>query len=146
MNLEQLKQKAQKDMKIDKEHLDSEALRVSDLHNEYLRYYTDAGLELKKKTQTKNKLYRDLWLYYTGQASPEKYQEKQEIDPNIKILKQDVKIYIDGDPEYIQMKTEIAELEAKVEFLEKTVSSIDRMGFQIKNAIDWKKYLQGYNF
>jgi N6-adenosine-specific RNA methylase IME4 len=55
------------------------------------------------------------------------------------VLKADVHQYIEGDQEMIDLVTRMVYQEQVVSLLEDIMRSINNRGFQIKNAIDWRK-------
>ena len=49
MNLEELQKIAEKDMKIDKDNLDIESLKIPELQHKYLKFHSNYNLLLKQK-------------------------------------------------------------------------------------------------
>ena len=62
---------------------------------------------------------------------------------NLKILKQDLDKYLDGDSDLILVKQKITYQEEKVSYLESVLKSINNRNWEIKNAIEWRKFLNG---
>ena len=87
MDLEQLQELAEKDLKINDTELDLESLKTPQIHNKYLKHLTKFKLLLTRAQDDFTKVKRDKWEYYTGKADPAVYQLKPF---NLKILKQDV--------------------------------------------------------
>ena len=85
-------------------------------------------------------LYRQKWEYYGGKADPEVYKQNP---LDLKILKQDVPIYLDGDKELIESQHTVEYHKAMVDHAEKMCKMLNNRGFQIKNAIDWKRFMEG---
>ena len=50
---------------------------------------------------------------------------------------------MDSDPEIQLLQTRINYYEEIIYFLEKVLSCINNRGFQIKNSIDWQRFMQG---
>ena len=73
MNIEELYDEIEKDLKIDDTELDLESIRTPQLHNKYLKLYTKHSLQLKKLQDDYKVMYRLKWEYYTGKAPPEVY-------------------------------------------------------------------------
>ena len=94
MNIEELYDEIEKDLKIDDTELDLESIRTPQLHNKYLKLYTKHSLQLKKLQDDYKVTYRLKWEYYTGKASAAVYAEKPF---ELKILKADIGIYLDAD-------------------------------------------------
>ena len=94
MDLSELQDQVDRDLKIDDTELDMESIRTPQLHNKYLKLYTKYSLQLKKAQDDYKILYRSKWEYYTGKADPDVYQEHPF---DLKVLKADVGIYLDSD-------------------------------------------------
>ena len=113
MRFDELQDMADVDLKIDDTELDLESIRTPQVHNKYLKIYTKSCLQLKQVRDERKVLYRNKWEYYTGKAAPEVYQAKPF---DLKILKTDVGIYIDSDPEYQEIGQKEAYIEKMLKF------------------------------
>ena len=140
MRFDELQKMADVDLKIDDTELDLESIRTPQLHNKYLKIYTKSCLQLKRVRDERKVLYRDKWEYYTGKSAPELYQEKPF---DLKILKVDVGIYIDAATEYQEIGQKEAYLEKMVDYLERVLKEINNRNWNIRNTIEWKKFLHG---
>ena len=140
ITLDDIKSQWAEDSKIDGDILDEESLKIPQLHSKYLNYLSDVKLLKIKKDQEYKTLIREKFEYYTGKAEPEVYQDKPF---DLKILKQDLALYMDSDPEIQLLQTRINYYEEIIYFLEKVLSCINNRGFQIKNSIDWQRFMQG---
>lgn len=140
IDIDYIKEEWKKDSVMDEDLLDNESIKIPQLHSKYLNYLSDIRLIKIKKEQEYKKLLRDKFEYYTGKAEDEVYQQNPF---NLKILKQDVQLYIDSD-EHIQKSLNILNYYKEMIFvLESILSNINTRGFQIKNSIDWQKFIQG---
>ena len=140
MDLNELQNDVERDLKIDDTELDLESIRTPQLHNKYLKHYTKYSLQLKKAQDDYKELYRIKWVYYTGKAEPSVYQA-QPFD--LKILKSDVGIYLDADKDLQEVGQKEAYLSAVVTYLEKVLREINNRNWNIRNAIEWKKFIHG---
>lgn len=140
MRFDELQLMVDDDLKIDDTELDLESIRTPQLHNKYLKFYTQFSLQLKKVRDEKKSLYRDKWEYYTGKSPPEVYQEKPF---DLKILKADVSIYIDADSEYQEIGQKEEYIKQMVEYTERILKEINNRNWNIRNTIEWKKFLHG---
>ena len=140
MDLEQLQKEAEKDLKINNEQLDIESLKTPELYGKYLQIYTRWNLLSKQVESEYKKLLRHKWEYYSGKADPQVYKEKPF---DIKVLKQDVPVYLEGDEDLIESHHTIEYHKAMCDYAEKVCKMKNNRGFQIKNAIDWKRFLEG---
>ena len=57
--------------------------------------------------------------------------------------KDEEKTFIEADEEFIEKKKEVDYHESIVEYLQEIVKQIGNRGFQIKNAIEWRKFEAG---
>ncbi len=140
MTLEELQSQADKDLVIDDTELDTESLRTPILHNKYLQYYNKFNLLLKKSQWEERTLQREKWEYYTGKSDPSVYKEKPF---DLKVLKNDVHIYINADEDIQKVQAKIVYQEAIVNYLEQILRMINNRSFTIKNAIEWRRFTSG---
>ena len=134
MTLEELQQSVNKDFKLDDTELDTESVNIPLLHNKYLIHYNKFSLLLKKSEYDHKSMIRDKWEYYTGKADPSVYREKPF---DIKVLKADVHIYMDSDPDLQKADQKVAYLNQIVKYLEQVLRSVNNRTFLIKNAIEY---------
>ena len=140
MDLEQLQELVDKDLKINDTELDLEALKTPQLHNKYMKYLTKFKLMLSRAETEYNTLKRDKWEYYTGKSPAEVYALKPF---DLKILKTDIDKYLDSDEDLQRQKQKVDYLQTTVDFLDRTIRQISNKGFLIKDAIDWRKFTSG---
>ncbi len=140
MNLEEIQELVDKDLKINDSELDLESIKTPQIHNKYMKLLTKFKLMLSRNESEFHIIKKQKWEYYTGKADPSVYAEKPF---NLKILRQDVDKYIDSDEEIIKLKQKSDYLNTVVDFLDRTVRQISNRTFTIKNAIDWKKFTSG---
>ena len=140
MTLEELQSQADKDLVIDDTELDTESLRTPILHNKYLQYYNKFNLLLKKSQWEERTLQREKWEYYTGKSDPEVYKQKPF---DLKVLKNDVHIYINSDEDIQKIQAKIEYQSAIVNYLEQILRILNNRSFTIKNAIEWRRFTSG---
>ena len=141
MNLDQLKEESKKDLIIEnKEQLGSESLKNQKIKLKYLDQRSRFQLLLQKANGDYQRMYRQKWEYYGGKADVKIYVSKPF---DLKVLKNDLAMYISSDEEIIQLMDKIGYLEIVIKYLEGIIKSIDNRGWDIKNAIEWKKFEAG---
>ena len=128
------------DSKIDPELLYEESIKIPQLHSKYLKYLSDVKLLKIKKEMEYKVLLREKFEYYTGKADEEVYKEKPF---DLKILKQDLSLYMESDTDIQALLARINYYEEIMFFLDKVLHCLNNRGFQIKNSIDWQKFMQG---
>lgn len=140
MNLEMIQEMWEKDSEMNDLELDKESLNIPKLHSKYYKLYNEFVL-LKKKTEFDlNVLYKDKWKYYTGKASSEVYKENPF---DHKVLKNDLGIFLESDEELSRIKLKIEYQGCVLSYLESILKIISNRTFQIKNAIEWRKFIEG---
>ena len=140
MNIDELHDAVEKDLKIDDTELDLESIRTPQLHNKYLKIFTTHSLQYKKLQDDYKVMYREKWEYYTGKAPPNVYAVKPF---DLKVLRSDIGIYLDADVELQQLSQKMAYKKQIVDYLERILKEINNRNWTIRNTIEWKKFLHG---
>ena len=140
MNLEELQEMSAKDLKIDDTQLDIESLKTPELYGKYLKIFMRWNLLLKQVESKHRILYRQKWEYYGGKADAKVYASKPF---DLKVLKSDLAMYITSDEDIIELMNKIGYLEIVIKYIDGVIKSIDNRGWDIKNAIEWRKFEAG---
>ena len=143
MNLDELKLQVSQDLIVDDEHLDTESLKNQEIKAKYLEHKSKFELLLFKAKGDYKRLYREKWEYYGGKADAKIYASKPF---DLKVLKTDLGVYISADEEIIDAENKIGYLETVVDYIKGVIKSIDNRGWDIKNAIEWKKFEAGVTY
>ena len=143
MNLDELKMQVQKDLRIDDEHLDTESLKNQEIKAKYLDHKSRYELLLFKAKGDYKRLYREKWEYYGGKADAKIYATKPF---DLRVLKTDLGVYISADDEIIDAENKIGYLETVIDYIKGVIKSVDNRGWDIKNAIEWKKFEAGVTY
>lgn len=144
MNLEQMMEEWKNDSSIDDDHLGEESTKTPNLHSKYINLLVGIKLKLAKTKGEYNSLRRDKFRYYRGEMS--KYELEQygwEQWQGAKPLKNEMDEFLQGDKELIASEQKVEYLNTMVTFLESVLGQIRSRDFQIKNSIEWKKFLTG---
>ena len=143
MTLDELKLEVQADLKVDDEHLDTESLKNQEIKAKYLDVKSKYELLLYRAKGEYKRIYRDKWEYYGGKADAKVYVSKPF---DIKVLKTDLSVYITSDDDVINAENKIGYLETVVDYIKGVIKSVDNRGWDIKNAIEWKKFEAGVTY
>ena len=143
MNLDELKLQVSQDLKVDDEHLDTESLKNQEIKAKYLEHKSKFELLLFKAKGDYKRLYREKWEYYGGKADAKIYASKPF---DLRVLKTDLGVYISADEEIIDAENKIGYLETVVDYIKGVIKSVDNRGWDIKNAIEWKKFEAGLTY
>ncbi len=138
---DELKSEAREDLAIVRlENLDQESYKNQNIKPKWLEYKSRFEL-LKTQAHIKyTKLYREKWEYYGGKSDAKVYAAKPF---DIKVLKNDLQMYINADDDIIELQAKIAYYEVIIKYIDGIIKSIDNRGWDIRNAQDWKKFEAG---
>jgi hypothetical protein len=141
MKLEELQSEAKQDLQIiDQERLDQESYKNQNIKPKWLEYRTKYDQLLIMSKANHQRMYREKWEYYGGKADAKVYVAKPF---DLKVLKGDLAMYISSDEEVIELMDKIGYLEVVIKYIDGVIKSIDNRGWDIKNAIEWKKFEAG---
>lgn len=145
MTIEEILDKWKKDSRIDSTALDDESLKISVLHHDYLRILTNERLRLKTAKHKLREFESTLYQYYKGDynSDVEKLKEINRQPWQQRILKQEIKEYVDNDKEVVDIRNRISIIEEKVEVLSEIMKSLHNRSYQITNAINFKELIGG---
>ena len=143
MTFEELQAQIEKDLSFDETQLDTESLRIPQLHNKYLKHLYSEKLMLKKLRNDMGEMSRLKHEYYTGKMDEATLKEKGWEPFLLRVLRSDIDMYLDSDKDIIKLRGRIQLQEVRVDYIEAVVKGIANRGWVIRNAIDWKKFLGG---
>ena len=130
----------EKDVKIDSTDLDGYSISIPTLANKYHQLAFDERKVLRFLQSEYNVLLRQRWLYYSGKANDDVY-DKEPFD--LKVLKNDMEMFLNADPKIIEMKDRVGEQTDKINLIDETAKKIIAASFNISNTIKWRKFLAG---
>ena len=135
MNLDTLNDMWEKDSQLNDEKLDHDSLEIPKLHAKYLRLYNNFNTLKDEAELDVKRTYRQRWEYYTGKADK---------PFPLKLIKTDVPIYLEADEVYSKSVLKLKYYNQMVEALKAIMQAINNRSFYIKNAIEFAKFLKGY--
>lgn len=127
-------------LNIDPDNLDGEAVRNPKIFTELNRMYIHKSRKLGELTIQLDKLEHRRKRYYGGKETAEVYKKEPLTEA---ILKSDIDSYMSIDPLIIEMRGLVKECEMTVKFLEDAKGQLRSRGFDIKNAIEYRKLMLG---
>ena len=110
-------------------------------HNKYLNYYNDFSTEKSALEFQYRIKVRDKREYYQGEADPEVYKEKP-FGQTIKTSEK-MKVYLEADEDLINIEMKIEFINKALFYLDNVLKMVSNRSFQIKNAIEWEKFING---
>ena len=143
MNLEQIQEMWEKDSRIDPDNLHDESLKIPQLHSKYYTLYNTITLLRERAKEQYSKVRLERYNYYTGKAPAEVYVE--EPFPYKVREKDAIQRHLEADDKMNKVDMKIKYYDIMLKFLEEIIRNISGRTYQIKNAIEWKKFQAGYN-
>ncbi len=140
MKLADIEQEIQQDSKIDHADLDRESLKIPILHAKYYRIFMEEIKILKGLEREFRVLKLEKIQYYTGKADEEVYKAAP---LDLKVLKTEVDLYLDADPDLSQKRMNLEFQQAKVNMLESFIKNLSFRNNTIRNAIDFIRFKNG---
>ncbi len=131
------------DMPIDDTELDIESMAIPQLHSKYLNIYMDEKLLLQKINSDYYRLKKMKWEYYTGKLDQDQLDEYGWEPFQLKILKQDIDLYMDSDEDLQKLLNKQAYQKEKINYLDAILKSVNNRQWNIKGAIEWRKFING---
>ncbi len=142
MNLEQFQEMWKKDSVIDGDLYCEESTKIPQLHMKYMEYHNTFSLMKKEREIEMRRLIREKWLYYKGKAPSKVYKD---LPFDLKLTtKEEINMFIESDDDICKLQYKIDYIEQLLSFLEGVLRQINNRNFQIKNAIEWEKFKNGF--
>jgi len=142
MNLDEIENMWSNDSYIDPDNLHLESIKIPNLHSKYFKIYNNLSLLKKKEENNFLQIQQEKWIYYSGKAAPDVYKQKPF---DHRVLKSDLDRYLSSDDDLIRSNTKIQYYDIMLKFLESILKNIENRSFQIKNSIDYMKFIGGYS-
>ena len=140
MDLVKINEMWSRDSKIDSVMLDEASINIPQLHQKYLTLLSEYTLLNKKKKQELKKLEHKKYLYYSGKATPEEYED--EPFP-YKVMKNEVPGWISVDDDIQRIELKIDYNESVIRTLEEILKQVHQMSYNVRNAIQWRTFIGG---
>jgi hypothetical protein len=143
MNIEEIEKMWEKDSIIDPDNLHEESLKIPQLHSKYYTIYNTITLLREKARETYHKVKLERYNYYTGKAPAEVYVE--EPFPYKVREKDAIQRHMEADERLNKIDMKVRYYDVMLKFLEEIIKCISNRTYQIKNSIEWSKFVSGYN-
>jgi hypothetical protein len=145
MTLDELQQLWEKDCEIDDNFLGENSTATPKLHAKYVKLLVNTKLKHTKIQADYALLRKNKFRYYRGELSRDElsnlgWEQWQGVKP----LKNEMDEFLQGDSELVTLKIKIDYLETMIYFLESVLQQIKARDWQIKTAVEWKKFLAGF--
>ena len=142
MNLETIQSMWEKDSQIDKDNLHDESLKIPALHAKYHEMFNNILLLRKRAEQQRKNIRHERYEYFSGKADPDVYVD----NPFPKKIrdKDTMQKYLDADESLMNVSLKIDYYETMLNYIESILKQISNRTYQVKNAIEWQKFIAGY--
>ena len=144
MNIEELHAMWDSDCSIDEDHLDRESVTTAKLHSKYLRMLIQHKMKIAALQAEYNNLRQRKFRYYRGEMSRDELKENGwDQWQSVKPLKNEMEEFLNGDSDLNKIDLKIQYIKIMVEALESILNQIKARDWQIRNAVEFKKFLAG---
>ena len=142
MNLEKFQDMWRVDSVIDGDLYCEESTKIPQLHMKYMEYHNTFSLMKKERELEMKRLVKEKWLYYKGKA-PSAVYKQMPFDFKL-TTKEEISMFIEADEDICKLQYKIDYIEQVLLYLDSILRMINNRNFQIKNAIEWEKFKNGF--
>ena len=143
MRLEDLHNLWTADQELDLSQPDVALRSVPLLHAKYWRLFSDERRSQVALKQEYDALRHAKFEWYLGRMDDADRIARGWPPQQLRIVRQEVDIYISNDPDLVPLAARNATQELKLKFLEDVIKSINGRGYLISSYINWLKFSQG---
>jgi hypothetical protein len=144
MNIEQLHDLWETDCFIDDDHLDKSSIATAKLHSKYLRMLIQHKMKIAAYQAEYNNLRQAKFRYYRGEMPRDELTERGWTQwQGIKPLKNEMEEFLTGDSDLNKIDLKIQYIKVMVEALDSILGQIKARDWQIRNAVEYKKFIAG---
>ena len=140
MNLDQIQEMWAKDCVIDDVMLDTASMKIPQLHAKYITLHNEYSLLLKKAKQELNRTSHLRTLYYSGRGTPDMYEDTPF---DYKLIRSEVPSWVAVDESVNKVEMKVALYETTLNSLSDILKQIHQMSYNIKNMIEWRRFVGG---
>jgi hypothetical protein len=141
MNINEIQQMWNEDSKIDPDNLHMESLQIPQLHSKYYEIFNNILILKKKSQEDLKKIRHERYEFYTGKADPEQYENVYQK----KIRDKDhLQSCLNSDESISKLNLKIEYYDVMLNYLTDILKMIHNRSFQIKNSLEYQKYISGY--
>ena len=143
MTFEELSASWEVDGRINQADVSDTARKLPNLHNKYYMMYVPAVLKLKKYKAELRVLHKLKGQWYRGELAEDELKHLEWAPQPLKILRQDIPDFIEGDADVIKLGLKIDHQEVFVNYLESIIRQIQNLNFTLKTIVDFERFKAG---
>tara|TARA_R100000030_G_scaffold6808_2_gene4657 strand:+ start:1880 stop:2284 length:405 start_codon:yes stop_codon:yes gene_type:complete len=130
------------DSVLDDDLHDNDSLAIPQLHMKYMEYHNTYSLMKKEREMEMKRLLKEKWIYYKGKAPSAVYKE---MPFDLKLTtKEEITMFIEADTDIQKCQYKIEYIDQVLFFLDGVLRMINSRTYHIKNAIEWKRFQNGF--
>jgi hypothetical protein len=144
MNIEQLQDMWEADAEIDDNYLGEQSTATPKLHAKYVKLLVQVKLKHTKLQSDYNLLRKNKFRYFRGEMSRDELKNNNwDQWQGVKPLKNEMDEFLTGDEDLNSLEVKLKYLDTMIYLLESILQQIKARDWQIKTAVEWKKFLAG---
>lgn len=144
VTIESLSNEWSQDSVIDQTEISKELSRIPNLHAKYLNILSHHNLIVKKLNYEYNLLKKVKTEYYMGELNNPDDLKEYEWEPFLKkVLRQDITLYLDSDPDLNKILIKKTIHQEIVDYCERVIKELSSRTWQMKSIVDWERYIKG---
>lgn len=143
MKLEEIQNSWQQDAEIDRSDFLTESIKIPKLHHKYFKMLSTERMRYKKLDQDHKILFLQKREFYSSGPTKETESLGWKFPAQGRIIKSELGPYLDADKELQESILILSIQEEKIKFLEAILYNLNNRSFQIKNALEWLKLVNG---
>lgn len=138
----QLEEEAEIDLVLRPDRVEIDSANTPTLFNKYHKEQRLVKVELINAQAAFKKLWNRKWCYYMGKSHPDVYKKKP---LRLKIMKADVKQFIEADDDILTLTVTIELLELKLKYIREKMEQINSRSYHIGNMVKAQIFYAGQN-
>ncbi len=132
------------DAEIDDNYLGEQSTSTPKLHAKYVRLLVQVKLKHTKLQSDYNLLRKNKFRYFRGEMSRDELKDNNwDQWQGVKPLKNEMDEFLTGDEDLNSLEVKLKYLDTMIYLLESILQQIKARDWQIKTAVEWKKFLAG---
>lgn len=144
MTLDDILEMWDNDCSVNEDHLDKESVATAKLHSKYVRMLIQHKMKMAALANEYNTLRQRKFRWYRGEMGRDELKDNGwEQWQGIKPLKNEMEEFLTGDNDLNKINIKIEYIKCIVEALESILKQISARDWQIRNAIEFKKFISG---
>ena len=143
MKLEEILELWKEDSNVDVVEIGDEAMKIAKLHHKYFQILVHERMILRQFEADMKKLKLEKYEFFTQGPNEETQEKGWKLPAKGLILKADIPMYMDADPDMIKLSLRIGMQQEKIELLESVIKIIMNRGYNLKVALEWQKFTNG---